>query len=111
MIEFVKSYWKLIVALILVALDVVILLFKKRPLKVVDAVTSVISEVLPVLIGQAECEYPQGHGDLKLKLVVDLCKNYLQSSLGLTAEEVAKYDELIKLRVEAILSTPQKKGD
>lgn len=111
MTEFIKTYWKLIVALILVVLDIVLIVIKKRPFKVVDAVTATISDILPKLILDAEAEYPQGHGDLKLELVVQLCKNFLISSLGLTASEVERYEAYIKLRVEAILSTPKKKGD
>lgn len=111
MIEFLKTYWKLIVALILIALDVVLLVLKKRPLKVVNAVTSTISDILPSLINEAEAKYGQGNGDLKLELVIHLCKQYLISCLGLTLEEANTYTGLIKTAVENILSTPQKKGD
>ena len=57
MIEFLKTYWKLIVALVLIALDVVLLVLKKRPLKVVDAITATISDILPSIINEAEAKY------------------------------------------------------
>lgn len=112
MLDFIRQYWKIIALSILLILDILILVIKKRPIKIVDAVSSFISDLLPELILDAERAYPnEKTGDNKLKYVLELVYSMLVAKYGLTYEEARSYTNFIKLRVEAILSTPQKKGE
>lgn len=109
MMEFLTQYAKYIGIGVVILLEIVILILKKKPVKLVDAVTAFISSVLPQAINQCEAEYPAGHGAEKLEMVVQLVITYLMQSLGLTAFEAEKYRKVIITKTEDILSTPQKK--
>ena len=103
MIDFLAQYGKYIALGVVVLLEIVILILKKRPVKLVDAVTSYITQVLPYAIKQAEGEYPSGHGKEKLDMVIQLVFQFLMQSLGLTAFEAEKYRSFIISRVEEII--------
>ena len=78
MIDFLAQYGKYIALGVVVLLEIVILILKKRPVKLVDAVTSYITQVLPYAIKQAEGEYPSGHGKEKLDMVIQTLQNFIK---------------------------------
>lgn len=113
MLDFLLSYWKIIVAAALLLFDVVLLFLNRRkPLKVYDSVHQSILYVLPDLIKSAENSYAgSGQGSEKLSMVLELLHNYLCSVYGMSTLEAMKYDDFVKSNVEKILATPQKKGE
>lgn len=112
-LEFLASHYKLIVLCIVVIFEVVLIcLNRRKPVKVVDAITTTIQDVLPSLILVAEQSFRgQQQGANKLMMVLELVHNYLRSKYGFSTEQVLEYDDYIKNKIEAILSTPQKKGN
>lgn len=112
MIDFLRSYWKVIIAILLVLFDLVLLfLSRRKPLKVYNSVHENILSILPSLIQSAEKSYLSGHGNEKLSMVVELVHNFLVSYYGFSMKEALKYDGFIKDHVESILATPTKKED
>lgn len=112
-LEFLVQYWKLLVLGVVVLLEaVLIVLNRRKPVKVVDAITTAIQDVLPSLILCAEESFKNGQqqGSNKMMMVLELVHNFLRSKYGFTTEQVLEYDDYIKNKVEAILNTPQKKG-
>lgn len=112
MLEFLKTYWKVIALGVLFCLDVLLVILNRRkPNKVYDSVHQTILSVLPDLIKSAEASFISGQGQQKLQMVIELVDQLLISVYGLSGEEVKKYDSFIKASTESILSTPQKKEE
>lgn len=112
MIDFLKTYWKVIVLLALLVLDLILVILNRRkPVKVFDSVHQTITSILPDLIKSAESSFLSGHGTDKLEMVKQLCYQLLTSVYGFSIQEAMKYEPYIVRQVEAILSTPQKKEE
>lgn len=110
------NYWKLIVSAICMFLSFILLLVKKKPLN------DIFSVIVPLIIKgikyAEECEYKDVWHKSEDKLntaiayvMVNLCDYY---GLERSAESIQRFDRyrpLIKMLIEDVLSTPQKKGE
>ena len=106
-IKFICDNWKLILEASLLIASVVIWLFKKRPVKVVDTLKEVICRLLPSLICLSEKTDLKGSD--KLQFVLDHLAKILKE-LDYGDDVIAQYLPFASEQVEVILSTPQKKG-
>lgn len=87
-----------------------IISISKKKVKVVDALISVIYEMLPKFINAAELKVGAGSGEYKKQLVFDSVILYLTGISDLSRDElVEKYGQVINIAIENILETPQKK--
>lgn len=107
-----KEYVLLAFSLLLVILDLMILIFKKRP-TTIDDFESCLSDVfsfLPSLILKVE---EPGNGAAKKAKVIDAAIKILKSKLGrdLSVRESSFSREAFSGQIEMILSTPIKKGE
>lgn len=93
--DFLVSYWPYISVGIVVILDIIIMVIKKKPFD------PTIYSRLVLLIGLAEKEFGEGHGEEKLNFVID---EFLKDS------QVKYSKAFIASCVETILSLPTKKG-
>lgn len=107
-IEFLKSYWREILEILAVLASIIICCIKKKPVKVVDTIKQMICTWLPGVISAAESSGLKGEAKLEYAI------NFLYSVFAkdyLTRDEFDnKYLAFVKAEIEAILSTPQKKG-
>lgn len=93
--------------LLVLVFDVVILIFSLiRRVKVVGTPLDKVIEKLPEFISFVERKLGAGAGSEKLAMVLRLSEA-LFTCLGGTGD----ISEVVKVKVEEILSTPQKKGD
>lgn len=107
--DFIVKYWKYISVLLILIVEIIIFVIKKKPVKVIDSVKGFISAALPGLIELAESQFPAGgHGQEKFELVFNLLKELLQEN---GYEMTSTLNEFTCKQIENILSTPQKKGD
>lgn len=107
--EFIVRYWKYISIAIVIIIEVLIILIKKKPVKVIDGVKSAILASLPDYIAEAEAKFGKGKGEEKLKYVVAKCLLDLKNAQP--ELDCSLYIDLIQDAVESILKTPQKKGE
>lgn len=110
-LEFFKEWSPYIVSGLIVVLDVLILLLKRRP-KTIDDFMSCLDKVLSALPGFiSKVEYPGG-GEHKKDLVIAYAFSLFKKSLGrdLSDSEYHLAKETISEQIESILSTPHKKG-
>lgn len=110
-INFIQTYWTYISAGILILIEVLILILKKRP-KSIDDFKSCLDQVInlvPHLI--LDAEHP-GDGEKKKELVVAYALAMFKKLLNrdITDSEYHIVKEAVQEQVELILSTPQKKG-
>lgn len=113
MLEFLKEYWKLIAAGLLVVISTVsstVVIVKKSGGKVSywDALKSVLLEKIPSWISIVEKE---GSGEEKKNAVLNLALNEASDLFGreLTPEERELILSLAGKQIELILAAPQKK--
>lgn len=113
MIDFIVKNWRLIVELVLLLASIVLLIVKKKPLKLVDSVKTMIISYLPEVINRVEayCKQRGFSSKDKLRMAVFIIQDYLVSNFGLTESELPLYTDFIIGHIESILSTPQKKED
>lgn len=105
-LEFIQVYWKYIGIGIVLILDVIILVFRKKPIKLVDGVVDVINEILPTFMNIAEATELKGQDKkdyVVLRVIEALC------SLGYDGCDKKYVQKLISDRIELYLSTPSKK--
>lgn len=109
MIDFIKAHYELVGSCVLLVLSLLLTLLKKKPVKVIDSVMTAICRVLPGLLTEAEKLFGQGRGEDKLNWVLAQVCLYINE----TCPEVnfGLYREPVKVLIEDILSTPQKKGE
>lgn len=105
MIDFLKDNWRLILEGTLVVISFVFCVFRKKPVKIVDFVKEFILEVLPKLIRVAEEEFEVGSD--KKKFVLDTLARYAKENGFELTDSLRKF---ASDQIEAILSTPKKKG-
>lgn len=109
MFEFVKSYWREILEVVLLLVSVIILIVRKPvSSSVKDSIESNLLKSLPQFIDFVECP---GNGSTKLNRVIGLGLKFVISKIGrsLTDDEIDYWTKFITDSVEAILSSPQKK--
>lgn len=105
-LDWIVSHPEIITSAIGLIASIVICCIRKKPVKVVDTLREKILFKLPTVIDAAEKKYGAGHGADKLKFVLDYF-TWEFSENGLIFGD--SYKEFIKVCVEQILSTPQKK--
>lgn len=110
MIDFLITYWKEILDVLILIGAVVLYILKKKPVNVLDTIKEVIIELLPLAINKAE-ESGAAGSDKKV-----LAAQYVFDALkilgyGAYPELKETYGKFIDEKIEVILSTPQKKGD
>lgn len=110
-VNFIKEYGGLIFSALLILLDVIILLIKRRPKTLDDFLYCLKSavEVLPGLISHVE---RPGDGASKKSDVIQYAMAIIEKDLGRTLSDTEyqfAYGQLSN-QIECILSTPTKKG-
>ena len=103
MIEFLQNYWQLLVALACFVVELLVIILKRN--KVVDSAYSLTLEWLPSVIASAEKLFGAKSGDKKLAWCIDIAKAYYLSVGG-----TRDISELLRVAIENILDTPEKKG-
>lgn len=105
--DFLKSYYKEIIEVLILIISVVIALIRKRPsYNEIDTIKKDALDLLPSLISSVERD---GHGAEKKQAVLDLLFAYLSKKY-----HFQKTDEMINYFsdvIENILSTPSKRGE
>lgn len=104
MIDFLKIYWREIIAVFAGIVSLFVAIFRKRPktiLNLLDTVLVYLDELLPSLINNAEL-LPGLNGEGKLALVIESANQELVKRFGYRLDS-----SLIKTKVEAFLSTPE----
>lgn len=106
---------RLIIEAILLIVSFVLLIVKKKPVKVIDSVTTFVTshavEVINIVEAMAKgSKYIDYHGVItpKIDVAIDLMKEKIK--LFIPNAEIGLYDYYIRKVIEDILSTPQKKG-
>lgn len=108
-LDFIKTYWREILDVIALVIALVLFILKKKPIKVVDTIKQNICTWLPGVVCAAE--NTKLKGEAKMNFALDLLFNLFASDY-LTREEFDnKYLAFSKSQIEAILSTPKKKGE
>lgn len=102
-IDFIRNYWRELLAAVELIVVIVLWIVKKRPVQVVDTLKETIIRLLPYCICKAESA-PKGE---KLGLCISLLTECL-AELGIELND--DYKKFALEQVEVILSTPQKKG-
>lgn len=110
-ISFLEDYKEVLISCLCAILTIIAILVKRKP-KTLDDFLLCIKEVscsLPELINSVECV---GLGSTKKKKVEQACLNLMSSKLGrrLSDTEMELCLREFDSSIEAILSTPQKKG-
>lgn len=102
--DFILTYWKEIVSLLLVIASVVIAALKKKPvINEMDNIILKVLEKLPEFINSAE---NFKGADVKKALVLESVKKFVKDQFSVNLPD--SYIESIGIMIEAILSTPQK---
>ena len=109
MIDFLRNNWKLILEAVVFVASVILFIVRKKPVKVVDTIKQMITQWLPGVVVAAENTNLKGEN--KMKYAVDLLYTLFASDYLTRDEFDNKYLAFIHSQIEAILSTPQKKGD
>ena len=104
--EFLINNWRWILEVVCAIAALVFCLIRKKPVKVVDTLSTIILRLLPGLINAAEIA--GGNGSAKLQYVLDHLVEILKEC-NYGDEVIAPYLPWVKDQVEVILSTPQKK--
>lgn len=105
-IDWVVAHPEIITSAIGLIISIVICCIRKKPIKVIDTFKEKILLQLPTVISEAEQKFGAGHGEDKLKFVID----FFTWSFDQEGVKIGdSYKKFIKLMVEQILSTPHKK--
>lgn len=105
-VDWVVAHPETVASIVAALVSLIIWIVRKRPVKVVDTFKEKILAQLPIVIAKAEEEIGPGNGEKKLQFVIDFFTwQFDQEGLKLSDS----YLKFIKMAVEQILSTPQKK--
>lgn len=105
-IDWIVNHPETVASIIAAIVSIVFWIIRKKPVKVVDTFKEKILAQLPTVIATAETEIGPGNGEKKLQFVIDYFTwEFNQQGLNLGES----YLKFIKVMVEQILSTPQKK--
>lgn len=110
-IAFLKENYRLLIECSAILVSVLILVFKKTKVNVLDesSLNCVIAN-LPRLIQVAERNYGAGHGSEKFKFVLKEAVHLLAGYSGLSEKSVlSAYGDTLSQQIEEILKAPQKK--
>ena len=105
--EFIFTYWKELVSLLLAFLTLLICLFKRKGK--VDPVVETIYNCIPSFILDAEKKVGSGKGALKKSLVMGLVSKYYKKLSGLDLPVKSSLYADFQHFVEEVLECPQKK--
>lgn len=106
MIEFLASHYREIIVIAICLVEIIFFFLKKRPqLNLDDRILADLDDVLPGYIKVAELSGEKGSE--KMVLVIKLCIERVKKFVA-EIDEVY-WAKIIQDKVEAILSTPQKK--
>lgn len=105
-LDFIVQYWQYISVGVVLIINILIFIIKKRPVMVQESLKQVLLSLLPGFIAGAEEAIGHGNGSTKLALVLNACDDWLQNNGFSLTPELKKF---IGLSIENILSTPQKK--
>lgn len=108
-IEFIKIHYELIIKVAILVASVVFFIVKKRPIKLVDTLQETIVTWLPSILCNAEETGLKG--EAKLNYAIDLIFSLFVKDYYSREEFDKRYLPFVKKQIEAILSTPQKKGE
>lgn len=115
--KFLVDNWRIILDIVVLISSIIFFILKKKPLKVVDSVKSIIIEALPTIINRVE-NYKdifdpsrKLSGEEKLQMVVHSCQSIMVDECGIKEEDLCFYTSNLIQWIEDILSTPQKKGE
>ena len=109
MIQFLQSYWQLLLFGALTVLEVIFFLLKKKAvINYDDHIKSSIESAICYYVKLAEVS--QASGSEKLAFVVSMLLKRVKKFFGATEHDEEYWRSYIVERVEAILTTPQKKG-
>ena len=104
MVDFIKENYQWLSVLVF---DLIIAVFALiRRVKIVQTPLDKTLVMLSGFIDFAENRFGSGHGSEKMDLVLMLARRFYKS-VGGHDEDI---DDLLRVNIEAILSTPQKKG-
>ena len=117
MSNFIKAYWREILEVFAILMSIVICCIKKKPIKLVNSVKAQLIEALPEVINRVE-NYKdimeptrKLSGDEKLRLALNICHSFMVDDLHIPEDDLCLYTAWLVEHIEAILSTPQKKGE
>lgn len=105
--EFILNYWQYLVIILVDLIGLVFILLRKKQSITEASIKEMIADVVPGYINLAEASGSTGR--TKLCLVVDLVLKRIQKYISKSDEQF--WISYIHDVIEAILSTPQKKGD
>lgn len=108
-LEFLITYWREILQVIILLASFVIWICRKKPVKVVDTLKETILRLLPGCINAAEMQSGLTGKD-KLNFCISLVQGSLKE-MGIGDDIISTYLPFICNQVEVILSTPQKKKE
>lgn len=113
-VDFFREYWQLIGTALLIILEVILIVIKRRPLSL-DEFQAVLDDVLksiPHWCSTIENITGPGQGELKKQVVLQKSLDRVASKLGrdLTEAESNKVFSCCSTMIESVLATPQKKG-
>lgn len=108
--NFIVNYWRLILEGVLVVFLFILQLIKKRPVAYTykDYISSALS-LLPYWIKTAEQSF--NDGSMKKSYVMEHAFKYVSTKVLMTELQQKECRDTISNIIEAILDTPQKKGE
>lgn len=115
-LNFIKDNWSFISTAILGTLSLILMIIKRKPKKYdefVSCVSRVISSMPGFINAAEEFKEPDENGQDKKAAVIGWCFQKMENLIKreLTDDEELYCYKTFSYYVEAILSTPQKKGD
>lgn len=110
MIEFLKENWKLIVEVAVLLVSTILFICRKRSIKMVDSVKTVISAIIPIIVNDVEkFKSTDLTSAQKLEMALNLIRDYLSKELYVTEDVfLSQYKDFCITQIENTLSTPQK---
>lgn len=113
-VDFLVKYWQYISIAVLVVLDIVTMIIKKRPKKF-DEINQLITEAIakiPGFVIQAEETGKDIDGADKKQLVLGWCFTFIENVLkrDLTGSEELYCYKALSYFIESVLTAPTKKG-
>lgn len=111
MLEFLKTYWREILEVVVLTVSIIIATVRKKPSSsLVSDIKARLAVLVPVLVKQVESP---GNGSEKKSIVIGKCLSAVTGFYGrkLQEDESSYWKQYVSNQIEDVLSTPQKKGD
>lgn len=109
MVNFLLMYWRILVLVALIVINIIISLVRKP--KVLNTIIDTINQYVPTAINEAERAIGEGNGASKLNYAINNVLNYLEFRFNISGYALERYKKYIAIEIENVLSTPQKKGE